>query len=254
MDERLIATISRLTTDPRTLEHLKRGFTFYMGVRSEIRYHGEGDAERVLDRIAGCLVGAVVGNARGGGGRITSDIAYFLVTCEGILRVHSRQLDKGICSVIAVAWNAYRRLLWSQGLEVEPPENFSGGEGWVTQHPVLLALPEKEGRTSRAAIESLKLGREEGQRVLDKANDSKGSSAVVRGAPAGLLGWDSFELGGDIALITHGHPANLFVKQRFLTRPRPIGLRGLAADGKVTKRWLRRCFRVFTTSGLRSAS
>jgi ADP-ribosylglycohydrolase len=204
MKPRLLNKLFALTTDPRTHEHLARGFTFYMGTRAKIRYQGDDDPEELLDRMAGCLVGAVLGNARGGGGKSTSDIAYFLATCEGLLRAHSRQLDKGICSVVAVVWHAYRRLLWSQGLGVEHPGDFTGGEGWVSQHPLLLVLPEKEGRTSRAALEKLRIGRKDGQTVVDKPNDSKGSSAVVRGAVAGFVRWNSFELGGDIALITHG--------------------------------------------------
>jgi ADP-ribosylglycohydrolase len=44
----------------------------------------------------------------------------------------------------------------------------------------------------------------------DPINDSKGCGGVMRSAPAGLVGLDdnaAYELGCDLAALTHGHPA-----------------------------------------------
>jgi ADP-ribosylglycohydrolase len=38
-------------------------------------------------------------------------------------------------------------------------------------------------------------------------NDSKGCGGVMRVAPVGLLGGDRFDLGCDVAALTHGHPS-----------------------------------------------
>jgi len=190
------------------------------------------------DRVAGCLLAGAVGDALGAGvellrlpeirsrfgddgvrgyvtaygrrGAITDDTQMTLFTVEGLIRASVRGRETGITHPASVVWNAYRRWLRTQGAsarqlagggEAEPPG--SGADGWLVADS---RLHERRGpgTTCLSALASGRMGT-----ALEPINDSKGCGGVMRAAPAGLLGLPvgrSFELGADIAAVTHGNP------------------------------------------------
>lgn len=187
-----------------------------------------------LARYQGCLIGGAIGDALGApieflslaqiqtqfgpagvrdfapaygrSGAITDDTQMSLFTAEGLLRAWARMHDRGLFSPVAVVGRAYLRWLCTQGHDAF--ENPRDKDGW------LLELPELHhrrapGNTCLSALLSTPWGK-------PARNDSKGCGGVMRAAPAGLFmastskpeRWieESFELGCQIAALTHGHP------------------------------------------------
>lgn len=167
---------------------------------------GGRDPYRLLDQMAGCLVGGVLGNALGATNhkpaksgkknsapnpakmkRTTADASLMLVTGEAVLRAMNRALDKGICSFAEVTCYSYRRLLNKQA------EHWSSN-GWVAVHPRL--DPPAKNRATAIALKGPP-GIKYGMDVRSKPNDENGSGGVVRCAPAGFLVDQSFETGSE---------------------------------------------------------
>ncbi|MDZ5455262.1 ADP-ribosylglycohydrolase family protein [Azohydromonas lata] len=193
-----------------------------------------------VSRFQGCLLGGAVGDALGapvefksreqilkrfgpagitalkpafgGIGRITDDTQMTLFTAEGLLRGWVRGCLKGMASYPAVVSHAYLRWLSTQGLQpscttvdVTYPD---GDAGWLLQQPALHSA-RAPGRTCLMALQSMK------QLGEPARNTSKGCGGVMRVAPAGLFVWSeergenprkAFELGNELAVLTHGHP------------------------------------------------
>ncbi|SHK65401.1 ADP-ribosylglycohydrolase [Marinobacter antarcticus] len=187
------------------------------------------------ERFLGCLLGGAVGDALGGAveflsrsqilqqfgekgitdyvyayggrGRITDDTQMTLYTAEGLLRGQMRGLDKGITSYTNTVAHAYIRWLATQGEQnqrVPTPM-----DGWLHQHREL-HHQRAPGMTCLSAL------RDMAQAGEPAANDSKGCGGVMRVAPVGLFCWHFwgksdtakvFEMGADIAALTHGHPS-----------------------------------------------
>jgi ADP-ribosylglycohydrolase len=173
------------------------------------------------DRYRGCLLGGAVGDALGAGiefesleeirglhgpagvtgyvpaygktGAITDDTQMTLFTAEGLLR--DRQLPAGQRDVPTALWRAYQRWLLTQGGGVK------GSDGWLASQQ-FLQQRRSPGMTCLNALSAGQPGREG-----TAANDSKGSGGVMRAAPAGLAGGDTFRLGCQAAALTHGHPS-----------------------------------------------
>ena len=170
--------------------------------------------------------------AYGRQGAITDDTQMTLFTAEGLLRAFVRQRSKGIPNFAfeGVTANAYLRWLLTQGHNNH--FNLSAGEddGWLIQQPDLWNR-RAPGNTCLSALEDMK---ELGQPAK---NDSKGCGGVMRVAPVGLFVWRygitynsnpsidvrseieqadddrvdlrdraAFELGSNLAGLTHGHP------------------------------------------------
>lgn len=194
------------------------------------------DHERMArDRFLGCLLGGAVGDALGapvefmsrekiirqfgpGGirdfataygrlGAITDDTQMTLFTAEGMIRAHVRSLDRGISSFSGVTANAYQRWLQTQGVTSRCSP--FGEPGWLITNRELHAR-RAPGNTCLTALQSK-------THFCDTVtNDSKGCGGVMRVAPVGLFGWhhrqdpntvkEVFNLGMEIAAITHGHP------------------------------------------------
>lgn len=190
-----------------------------------------------LSRSRGCLIGGAVGDALGAaiefmdlqtikerfgaqgiteyapcygrdGGAITDDTQMTIFTAEGLLRAHVRKLSKGISSIPSVTCHSYLRWLLTQGYQ--PKVKNVSTDGWLYHIQSLHsecspgttcidALMEMEEFTSRKA-----------------KNDSKGCGGVMRVAPVGIFGHSFlkspnadniiFELGCNLAGLTHGHP------------------------------------------------
>ena len=193
----------------------------------------DADAATTLDRFRGCLLAGAIGDALGGpiefaslagirqeyGDRIelselsearfTDDTQMTLFTAEGLIRANIRGRLRGITTVAGVTHRAYLRWLHTQGVSWA---DAAGGhvpgsaqpDGWLVTNRVLhrRAAP---GNTCLSALHSGVMGT-----PADRINNSKGCGGVMRSAPVGLFFDDAtraFEIGCEIAAITHGHPS-----------------------------------------------
>ncbi len=189
------------------------------------------------DRCTGCLLGGAVGDALGAPiefmsateifsrfgpsgvsgyapistgrlGWITDDTQMTLFTAEGLIRAEVKaKRDGGSPDYVGATADAYLRWLATQRIPAAHPVQKNG---WLYKTKRLheICAP---GRTCIHAL----------QRLVPSAskrasNDSKGCGGVMRVAPVGLFGHRAFlgagaektvfELGCDLARITHGHP------------------------------------------------
>lgn len=175
-------------------------------------------------RARGCLLGGAVGDALGspvefvysvreirerfgpdgvttlepgyhGLGTITDDTQMSMFTAEGLIQAHLRRLEHGTADVRAIVWEAYRRWISTQGPGVDVR-----ADGW------LLGLPELHARRAPGnTCEAAMHGGVPGSRT-NIINDSKGCGGVMRVAPVGLIAEDAYEVGCDLAALTHTHP------------------------------------------------
>jgi ADP-ribosyl-[dinitrogen reductase] hydrolase len=185
----------------------------------------------MTDRIRGALLGGAVGDALGApveferidgirsrfgaagiaelteagerAGAITDDTQMTLFTAEGLIRARVRAVATGSGDVAAVVDGAYVRWLATQG-EPSLRAAAEGADGWLAG---VRTLHERRspGSTCTSALRGPHAGT-----VDAPLNDSKGCGGVMRIAPAGLMGarsgGDRFDLGCDLAALTHGHP------------------------------------------------
>ena len=191
-----------------------------------------------LSRYRGCLLGGAVGDALGAPvefmdiaairkqfgaagirdfvpyagklGTITDDTQMTLFTAEGLLSAANRvRLSGGDPDFQTGVAQAYQRWLVTQGDKSRlTPELLSGS---LIRHGALFAR-RAPGITCLTTLCKM-------QRHDELAhNDSKGCGGVMRMAPVGLFvgGWEeaapkfaqkAFDLGCQLAGITHGHPA-----------------------------------------------
>jgi ADP-ribosylglycohydrolase len=178
--------------------------------------------------FSGCLLGGAVGDALGASvefmslaeirqafgpngirdyrpaygklGAITDDTQMTMFTAEGLLRADNRYREKGICHPPAMVHHAYLRWLQTQGEHPGYPYP-EARSGWLFQIPALSAR-RAPGNTCLSALVGGTMGTTD-----EPINDSKGCGGVMRVAPVGLAGRSSFNLGCDVAAITHGHPS-----------------------------------------------
>jgi ADP-ribosyl-[dinitrogen reductase] hydrolase len=189
----------------------------------------------LADRIAGCLLGGAVGDALGAPvefltlrqireafgpagirdyapaygrlGAITDDTQMMLFTTEGLLRAHVQRAHRP-ANTREVVLQAYLRWLRTQG---EATDRVLGREpdhdGWLLTHRELWSR-RAPGATCLAALR---------EPAIDFAakNQSKGCGGIMRIAPVGLFsglgrtrgGSPAYELGVELASLTHGHPS-----------------------------------------------
>lgn len=106
---------------------------------------------------------------------------------------------------------SYLRWLRAQVKGSEVPVDPSFPEepgGWLSSEPVLDAC-RAPGRTCVSALV------QGGGRRSAPLNGSKGCGGVMRIAPVGLVTDDPFEVGCDLAAITHGHPTGYLAAGAF---------------------------------------
>ena len=240
-----------------------------------------------VDRFRGCLLAGAAGDALGaavefmsraqihqrfgadgitdyapeygGRGRITDDTQMTLFTAEGLLRAWVRGCMRGITTYTGVTANAYLRWLQTQG---ERPRGGFHAEpdGWLFDQPQLHSR-RAPGHTCLSALHAMA---EPGDPA---SNDSKGCGGVMRSAPVGLFVWrkrtphvddeavqEAFELGTELAALTHGHPSGALSSGAFAvlilaladgaTLPEAVGAGkarlGEARDGEETLRAIER--------------
>jgi ADP-ribosylglycohydrolase len=180
-------------------------------------------------RFRGCLLGGAVGDALGAPvefmslaqirksfgeagirdfaeaygrqGAITDDTQMTLFTAEGLLRADNQRIVHGTSDPVSSVHKAYLRWLFTQG-QTSDHTDFQ-----LLRDGVLIGLEELHDRrapggTCIGALCGDRMG------TVDKPlNHSKGCGGVMRIAPVGLAGEDPFELGCQVAAITHGHPS-----------------------------------------------
>jgi ADP-ribosylglycohydrolase len=143
-------------------------------------------------------------------GTITDDTQMTLFTADALLRAHVKQALEGSANLSAVASHAYQRWLATQGTTA-PLVDAAGDQGWLIEHRELHVkrVPGHTCLTALAAMPAL------GARAR---NDSKGSGGVMRVAPVGLFcarepgttdaraARRAFDIGCELAALTHGHP------------------------------------------------
>ncbi len=194
--------------------------------------------DAVRRRWRGCLLGGAVGDALGAPvefmslaeirerfgpagvvdyttafdrhGAITDDTQMTLYTAEGLLRAHVKSALDGTANVAAVVSHAYARWLATQG-NASPLVDTSGDQGVLAGLEALRAR-RVPGHTCLEALAAMPL-------LGTKAkNDRKGCGGVMRVAPVGLFcartpgttdqraARRAFDLGCELAALTHGHP------------------------------------------------
>ncbi|MBE0439168.1 MAG: ADP-ribosylglycohydrolase family protein [Gammaproteobacteria bacterium] len=190
----------------------------------------------IRSRFLGCLLGGAVGDALGAPvefmsrdeivdrfgsngirdyalaygklGAITDDTQMTLFTAEGLLRSRVRQILKGLSSPVAQTAYAYQRWLITQGMSSSLSNTARMDDGWLFTINELHSQ-RAPGYTCLSALQNMSAPERAAQ------NNSKGCGGVMRVAPAGLFAWqfrkevsltDVFELGRDLAALTHGHP------------------------------------------------
>ncbi len=199
--------------------------------RSWSRYETGGPSS--LARFTGCMLGGGVGDALGApvefmglntirdrfgpsgltdyhraygrAGAVTDDTQMAMFTAEGILLGASGGAGDrdGSGRMLSAVYAAYVRWLNTQGDSSRSAFD-QNRDGWLVELPEL--------RSSRAPGNSClsALRKAEAGTVRKPINDSKGCGGVMRIAPAGLFIDDpekAFDLGCEIAAITHGHPS-----------------------------------------------
>lgn len=184
----------------------------------------------LIDQALGCLLAGAVGDALGapvefhnlesiqqthgpGGirdldtpvygraGAITDDTQMTLFTAEGLIRAWVRGYHKGSCHPPSVVHQAYLRWLRTQDEAFSASEN----DGWLLQHAELW----QRRAPGNTCLSALRQPHRPGQ-MAD--NHSKGCGGVMRVAPAAFFFKpgairEGFELGADLAHLTHGHPS-----------------------------------------------
>ena len=184
-----------------------------------------------LSRTRGCLIGGAVGDALGapveflslgeirnkyGAGGITAyDIAYgrkgaitddtqmTLFTAEGLLRAQNRMRERGIANPPFMVHDAYLRWLMTQG-ETSQHDNFRMQDMRGLVNDERLHARRGPGNTCLSALMGDRIGT-----TGIRLNESKGCGGIMRVAPVGLIALPdrAFELGRDIAALTHSHPS-----------------------------------------------
>src|SRR5512137_766749 len=182
---------------------------------------------RTRAHFRGCLLGGAVGDALGAPiefkshdevlaehgpaglrdyvvaygrlGAITDDTQMTLFTAEALIRAEHCRVQAPSARTADVAWYAYLRWLETQG-EVVRRRGIPDEEGWLLRVQGLHAR-RAPGNTCLAGLKKGRMGTRE-----QPLNDSKGCGGVMRIAPAGFPPGDAFELGSDLAALTHGHP------------------------------------------------
>ena len=143
-------------------------------------------------------------------GSITDDTQMTLFTADGLLRAHIKQSLEGSVNVAEIVSHAYQRWLMTQGTTT-PLVDPAGDQGWLIEQREL-HVKRVPGHTCLAALGAMPaLG-------AKARNDSKGCGGAMRVAPVGLFcarepgtsdaraARRAFELGCELAALTHGHP------------------------------------------------
>lgn len=143
-------------------------------------------------------------------GAITDDTQMTLFTADGLLRAHVRFALEGSANIPAIVAHAYQRWLATQG-ETAPLVDQGAEPGWLIEQKDLQARRVPGHTCIKSLAEATVLG-------ARARNDSKGCGGAMRMAPVGLycarmpgssdvrVARRAFDLGCELAGLTHGHP------------------------------------------------
>jgi ADP-ribosylglycohydrolase len=158
----------------------------------------------IRERYGPCGI-ADLGEAYGKVGAITDDTQMTLFTAEGLLRARCQAERGGRGSPVGAVYHAYIRWLHTQGQVSALSAPIAHLDGWLIRVEDLHDC-RAPGDTCLAALRDGVPGT-----VDHRINDSKGCGGVMRAAPAGLVDDpDPFQLGADLAALTHGHPSGFY--------------------------------------------
>ena len=192
-------------------------------------------SQQIQNHYIGCIIGGAVGDALGapaefmslddiieqygdngirsyvefpdGNGEITDDTQMLLFTADGLLRsIHRAELNGKWGAYIHICHQSYLRWLHTQ--RDWHSENALLGvqfNGWLIKESFLFQR-RAPGQTCLSALRSEEFG------TMDQPiNDSKGCGGIMRIAPVGLLFYKepekAFQIGSELAAITHGYPS-----------------------------------------------
>lgn len=138
--------------------------------------------------------------AYGRPGAITDDTQMALFTAEGLVQAWDRGSARGICDVVGTVHGAYLRWLKTQGeTSTHPTFDPAATDGLAGLAD--LNARRAPGGTCLSALKAATAGSR-----CDPLNDSRGCGGLMRIAPVGLAFAEAFDLGCDIAALTHGAP------------------------------------------------
>lgn len=180
-----------------------------------------------LEQFAACLLGGALGDALGAPvefldlgsirdrygaegiqeldeaygriGAITDDTQMTLFTAEGLIvaaELAKRGQDVHVPTVVNRAY-----LRWLQTQEGRSSDQANIDEGWLLDVPALHSR-RAPGNTCLSALHAGGMGT-----IHEPINSSKGCGTIMRIAPVGLVCRDPFQMGCEIAALTHGHPS-----------------------------------------------
>lgn len=183
---------------------------------------------------SGCILGGAIGDALGasiefkslesiidkyglggvndysefnsGIGEITHDTQMLLFTAEGLLRSFNKSKSKGIWGAYKIiCYDSYLRWLHTQNDQNVIKNINVNLNGWLLQQRFLFTR-RAPGSTCLSALRNAVPGT-----IENRINDSKGCGGIMRIAPVGLLFHNvpkqAFQIGAELAAITHGHPS-----------------------------------------------
>lgn len=230
---------------PHHLKYLDQYIAYIIQCREKARAYIEQDPKQ---KYLGCLLGGGVGDALGAPiefmslneienkygeslvddyveypgniGEFTDDTQMTLFTIEGLLRSKIRAEAKGVCSVPWVTHFAYLRWLKTQSLESAYPVSKNNLEcGWLFRQKELFTR-RSPGNSCLSALLSSEMGT-----IYKPINNSKGCGGIMRMAPVGLAfpakgasayyGEQAFNVGCELAALTHGHPTGYLAAGSF---------------------------------------
>ncbi|WP_460962272.1 ADP-ribosylglycohydrolase family protein [Parasphingorhabdus pacifica] len=195
------------------------------------------------DRFLGAVLGGAIGEALGGpitgdswseiqdrhgeqgvryyvpaghpAGRLGSDTQLLLFSLEGTIRANVARRQDGVPSdPYRHVQHAYQRWLHTQHLSWaraagEFLQDTPEPDGWLVEQRALFQT-RNPGRTMMRTLIAFAKGQQAMGSPDNPVSDSKGSSAVMRSAPAALWSTDpaeAFRTGTGMAALTHGSPA-----------------------------------------------
>ncbi len=162
---------------------------------------------------------------------VTDDTQMTIFTAEGLIRASVRARSRGICHAPGVVHRAYLRWLYTQGVPWENNSAAAGAndpDGWLVLEQ-RLHRRRAPGNTCLSALQSGHAGS-----IDQPLNHSMGCGGVMRAAPVGLLLAEpdkAFQLGCEVAALTHGHPGCGSLIWPGAPRPLPGGPRSDQESG-----------------------
>lgn len=192
------------------------GYTVEFMSLNEIkrRYGSQGITELEIDRKSNKAI-------------VSDDTQMTLFTADGLIWAYVRCMERGIGSYsVSGAYPSYLRWYYTQTgripqkffLKKQPHEyenRFIKYDKNIMEYEELFKQ-RAPGNTCLSALGSGIMGT-----IKEPINNSKGCGGVMRVAPVGLLlhkdPTEAFEIGADLAAITHGHPTGYLASGAFAT-------------------------------------